>query len=75
MPGDIQEAHTKVNLRVGLATIDERWAVELWGNNVTDERTKGVTFNVPLRVSAGNRARAQFVQDPATYGVTLRTKF
>lgn len=75
LPGDIQEAHTKVNLRVGLATIDERWAVELWGNNVTDERTKGVTFNVSLRGSAGNRARAQFVQDPATYGVTLRTKF
>jgi outer membrane receptor protein involved in Fe transport len=75
LPGDIQESHTKVNLRVGLKSEGERWAVELWGNNVTDERTKGVTFNVALRGNAGNRARAQFVQDPATYGITLRTKF
>ncbi len=75
LPGDIQEAHTKVNLRVGLSSEDERWAVELWGRNVTDEQTKNVTFNIPLRGGSGNRARGQFTQAPATYGVTLRTKF
>ena len=75
LPGDIQEAHTKLNLRVGLATQDERWAIELWGRNVTDEQTKNVTFNIPLRGGSGARARGQFPQDPATYGVTVRTKF
>ncbi len=75
LPGDIQDANTKLNLRVGLATLDERWAVELWGRNVTDEQTKNVTFNIPLRGGNANRARGQFTQDPATYGVTLRTKF
>ena len=75
LPGDIQEAHTKVNLRIGLASENERWAIELWGRNVTDEQTKNVTFNIPLRGGSGNRARGQFTQDPATYGVTLRTKF
>ena len=75
LPGDIQESNTKVNLRIGLESEDERWAIELWGNNITDERTKNVTFNIPLRGAAGNRSRGQFVQDPATYGVTLRTKF
>lgn len=75
LPGDIQESNTKLNLRIGVSAPDERWAIEFWGNNVTDERTKNVTFNIPLRGSAGNRARGQFVQDPATYGVTLRTKF
>lgn len=75
LPGDFQEENTKVNLRVGIEAPDERWAIELWGNNITDERTKNVTFNIPLRGSTGTRARGQFVQDPATYGVTLRTKF
>lgn len=75
LPGDIQEAHTKFNLRIGLEAEDERWAIELWGNNITDERTKNVTINIPLRGGAGDRARGQFVQDPSTYGVTLRTKF
>lgn len=75
LPGDIQEANTKVNLRLGLQSPNQNWAIELWGNNITDERTKNVTFNIPLRGGAGNRARGQFPQEPATYGVTLRTKF
>lgn len=75
LPGDIQQANTKINLRVGLANLDNGWAVELWGNNVTDERTKNVTFSIPLRGGNGNRARGQFSQDPQTYGVTLRKTF
>ena len=75
LPGDIQEANTKFNLRFGLQHPEQNWAVELWGNNITDERTKNVTFNIPLRGGEGARARGQFTQDPRTYGVTLRTKF
>jgi len=73
--GDVQEANTKANLRIGVEAPDEKWAVELWGNNIFDERTKNVTFSIPLRGSAASRAKGQFVQDPATYGITLRTKF
>lgn len=68
---DIQDANTKLNLRAGISTADDRWTLEIWGNNVTDEQTKNVTFNMPLR----GTARGVFVQDPATYGVTLRTRF
>lgn len=75
LPGDIQEANTKLNLRVGVSSPDDRWTLELWGRNVTDEITKNVTFNIPLRGGEGARARGQFTQDPATYGVTLRTRF
>ncbi len=75
LPGDIQDSHTKVNLRVGVSSPDDRWTLEFWGRNVTDEITKNVTFNIPLRGGEGNRARGQFTQDPATYGVTLRTRF
>ncbi|MEM0986386.1 MAG: TonB-dependent receptor [Pseudomonadota bacterium] len=72
LPGDFQEDNTKVDLRIGFTHPEDNWAIEFWGRNITDEITKNVTFNVPLR---GAGARAQFTQDPATYGVTLRTRF
>lgn len=83
---DIQEANTKVNLRFGLGAQDEAWTLEVWGVNITDEQTKNVTFNVPLRggsyligqpgIDATNAiARGVFIDEPATYGVTLRARF
>lgn len=75
LPGDIQEANIRVNLRTGISVDKGRWALELWGNNIFDERIRNGTFTVPLRGAFGNRARASFVSDPATYGVTVRTRF
>lgn len=75
LPGDVQEENVRVNLRAGIAMNDGRWALEFWGNNVFDERIRTGTFTVPLRGALGSRARASFVQEPATYGVTLRSSF
>jgi len=84
-PNDIQEANTKVNLRVSLGSTDDRWRLEFWGNNITDEQTRSVTANTPLRgvaslpgpLNAGgiSLSRVAFLQEPRTYGVTLRTRF
>ncbi len=71
VPFDVQDSNTKVNLRVGIGAQDESWTVEVWGVNVTDEVTRGVTFNTVLRGSS----RSAFAQEPATYGVTVRGKF
>ncbi len=68
---DVQDANRKINLRIGIAESDGGWALEGWANNVTNELTRGVTFNTVLRGSS----RSAFVQDPRTYGVTLRTNF
>lgn len=75
LPGDIQKANVRVNLRAEIGRDDGSWALEIWGNNVFDERIRNGTFTVPLRGALGNRARASFVQEPATYGVTIRTRF
>lgn len=75
LPGDIQEANIRVNVRAGIGAEDDRWTLELWGNNVFDERIRTGTFTVPLKGALGNRARASFIQEPATYGVTARTRF
>jgi len=71
VPFDVQDGNTKVNLRAGIGSIDETWTLEVWGNNITDVVTRGVTFNTVLRGSS----RSAFIQEPATYGVTLRTQF
>ncbi|WP_435202227.1 TonB-dependent receptor domain-containing protein [Qipengyuania sp. 902] len=75
LPGDIQEANIRVNLRTGIDIDNGRWALEFWGSNIFDERIRNGAFTVPLRGALGNRARASFVSDPATYGVTVRTRF
>lgn len=71
VPFDVQDSNTKVNLRAGFGAQDDSWAIEFWGINVTDEVTRGVTFNTVLR----SGSRSAFPQEPATYGVTVRTKF
>jgi outer membrane receptor protein involved in Fe transport len=68
---DIQESNTKVGLRIGLGSYSGKWNVELWGDNVTDEQTRNVTFNTPLRVSS----RGAFLEAPRTFGTTLRLRF
>lgn len=70
-PFDIQEANTKINLRAGIGTDDGRWSLEAWGTNITNEITRGVTFNTTLR----SGSRSAFLQDPRFYGVTARHNF
>ena len=71
LPFDIQDGTTKVNLRAGIGQIDGSWALEVWGTNLTNQVTRGVTFNTTLR----SGSRSAFPQEPRMYGVTLRGKF
>jgi outer membrane receptor protein involved in Fe transport len=75
LPFDIQENYFKINARLGFTAPNERFTVELWGLNLSDEITRGITANTPLRGGAGQRSRIAFLEEPRTYGVTVRTKF
>ena len=71
---DIQPSTTKINARVGVSDADDTYAFELWATNLTNERTRGVTFNTVFR--AGNvTSRSAFIQEPRMYGATVRKKF
>ncbi len=72
---DIQEGNTKYDARLGFVAPNERFAIEFWGLNLTDERTRSITFNVPFRGLGDIAARGAFIQEPRTYGVTVRAKF
>ena len=73
--GDIQDSNIKINLRAGIRSADDTWAVEAFVLNVTDEVTRGVTFNNVLRGVGAVNARSSFILEPRTYGVTVRTQF
>lgn len=61
----------KLNLRGGLGDQDDRWSVEMWARNVFNETTTQIYFGIPLR----GGATGAFLDDPRTYGLTLKAKF
>ncbi len=71
VPFDVQEANTKINLRAGIGNDDAGWGLEAWATNITNEITRGVTFNTTLR----SGSRSAFIQDPRFYGITARKNF
>lgn len=75
LPFDRQENYYKVNARLGFTDPSDRFTFELWGTNLTNEITRGITSNTPLRGGGGTRSRIAFPEEPRMYGVTVRTKF
>lgn len=71
VPFDVQDSNTKINMRAGIGAQDDSWAIEVFGTNITNQVTRGVTFNTVLR----SGSRSAFPQEPRSYGVTVRTKF
>ncbi|WP_373492387.1 TonB-dependent receptor [Parasphingorhabdus sp.] len=71
VPFDTQDGNIKINLRAGIGSQDDTWGIEAFVANLTNEVTRGVTFNTVLR----SGSRSAFVQEPRSYGLTLRGRF
>jgi outer membrane receptor protein involved in Fe transport len=83
-----QKSFTVVNGRIGLGSENDAWMVELWGQNLFNEKYYQVAFNGTLQGSSGLGPSQKtyssaldtitydaFLGAPRTYGVTLRSKF
>ena len=91
LPWKMQDAMTLVNGRISFGADDERWTVDLWGQNITDEKYVQVAYNAPLQGSAfqttvqpngtfynpalDTQTYDAYLGQPRTYGVTLRLKY
>ena len=82
LPYGMQDAFTVLNGRVSIGSADDRWTVDLWGQNLTDEEYYQVVYNGPLQGTASftNPAADTMTYDaflgaPRTYGVTLRLSY
>lgn len=86
-PQKAQDGFALVNARIGVRGPDDKWALELWAQNVFDQDYAQVAFNTPFQAGTssapfvypsypgGRQLFSQFLAEPRTYGVTLRTKF
>ena len=86
-PQKAQDGFALVNGRIGIRGPQERWAVELWGQNLFNKDYAQVAFNSPFQAGAtsapfvdpqypgGRQIFSQYLAEPRTYGVTLRGKF
>jgi outer membrane receptor protein involved in Fe transport len=89
-PEKMQNSFTVVNGRIGIRGPSQRWAVELWAQNLFDEEYAQVAFNSPVQGSnsvahvtnfgspsfaTANQLFSAFLAEPRTYGLTLRGKF
>jgi len=54
LPFKMQDAFTMVNGRISIGAADDRWTLDLWGQNITDEEYVQVAFNGFLQGSAFN---------------------
>ncbi len=82
----VQDAFAVTNARIGLRGSEQKWALELWAQNIFNVNYQQVTFDAPLQGSGTTRQTAQFgtaatqlygafLAEPRTYGVTARFKF
>ncbi|MFL6578465.1 MAG: TonB-dependent receptor [Povalibacter sp.] len=78
-PRKNQDAYALVNARLGLGSADERWIIEAWAQNLTDEDYYQVAFDATLQGSSAGAVPTStvdaFLGAPRTYGLTARFKF
>ena len=85
-----QDGFFLINARVGLRGDEQRWAIELWAQNLLDTDYQQVAFSAPFQgansqsqvqafgapgVPTANTLFTSFIAEPRTYGLTLRSRF
>jgi len=70
-PVSVQPGFVAVNARIGVNAFQDRLGVEVWARNLFDTDFHQIGFNVPLQ----SGARAAFLGDPRTFGVTVRARY
>ncbi|HEX6858891.1 MAG TPA: TonB-dependent receptor [Caulobacteraceae bacterium] len=70
-PEKTQEGFALVNGRIGVGDIDDRWTVELWGQNLFDQEHYQVAYDATLQTGSYDA----FLGQPRMYGLTLRTRW
>ena len=86
-PQKAEDSYTVINARVGVRGPGERWAVELWAQNLFDTNYAQVAFNSPFQAGrtqapfvdpqfpGGRQIFSAFLAEPRTYGITGRFRF
>jgi outer membrane receptor protein involved in Fe transport len=83
----VQKPYFVMNARIGIRGRDDHWSLELWAQNLLNEKYLQVAFDAPLQGSGTSRALTAgfitrstqldgaFLAEPRTYGLTGRFRF
>ncbi|MAO03895.1 MAG: TonB-dependent receptor [Citromicrobium sp.] len=71
--GKEQDGYVLVNGRIGIRGPDEKWAIELWAQNLFDQDYTQVAFNTAF--VAPQQTYSAYLAEPRTYGITVRAGF
>jgi iron complex outermembrane receptor protein len=86
-PQKEQDSYAIVNGRIGIRGPEQRWALEIWAQNLLNQNYTQVAFNSPFQEGAasapytdpqypgGRQIFSAYLAEPRTYGVTLRSRF
>ncbi len=85
-PEKAQDSFVVFNGRIGIRGPSDRWAVEVWAQNLFNEKYAQVAFNTPFQGAGSiiqtqtfgttaNQLFSAFLAEPRTYGVTARFRF
>jgi iron complex outermembrane receptor protein len=90
-PEKEQDSYALFNARLGVRGPGQRWAVELWAQNLFNQNYDQVAFNTPFQGSfsraqvqrggatvglgTANQIFSSFLAEPRTFGVTGRFRF
>jgi outer membrane receptor for ferric coprogen and ferric-rhodotorulic acid len=89
-PEKEQDGYALVNARFGIRGPEQRWAVELWAQNLFNQDYQQVAFSSPFQGSntvaqvrnfgspsfaTANQLFSSFLAEPRTYGITGRFRF
>lgn len=80
-PNTDQEAFAIFDARIGLAAADDRWGIDFWVRNLTDEYYSIGAFAVPEQTLWSDSAQGvngvfrAYPNEPQTMGVTLRARY
>jgi hypothetical protein len=86
-PQKAQDAYAVINARLGIRGPQQRWALEVWAQNLFNTDYAQVAFNSPFQAGAtsspfvdpafpgGRQIFSAFLAEPRTYGITGRFRF
>ncbi len=86
-PQKEQDSFALFNARIGIRGPDQKWSLELWGQNIFNKDNAQVAFNSPFQAGTssapfvdpqfpgGRQIFSQFLAEPRFYGITGRFNY
>lgn len=74
-PESRQAGYAKVDGRIELSTIDDRWTIALFGRNLTDAHTFNFSYFWPFAAPTSAPHRLKFLEETRVIGISATAKF